>query len=161
MTPHLSRDRVAIAKAAIQLQTRFDTSGKTPAHWHHRNEFVRPARDASAAGFFVSIVEIGRRPAHRGLALVETRSWSADKRRRPNHFDWPCTRERAGPRREPLLAPPRSPEGIRFAPKRSRLVSRSAALLFSCLSLGEAMTVCLISLALAGLVAIVVWEAFA
>ncbi|MDA9435820.1 hypothetical protein [Bradyrhizobium sp. CCBAU 51627] len=50
---------------------------------------------------------------------------------------------------------------IRFAPKRSRLVPRSAALLFSCISLGETMTVYLISLALAGLVAIVMWEAFA
>jgi hypothetical protein len=66
--------------AAIQLQMKFDTSGKTPAEWHHRNEFVRPAREASAAGFFVSVAGIGRRPAHRGLALVETRSWSADKR---------------------------------------------------------------------------------
>ncbi|MGY3234833.1 MULTISPECIES: hypothetical protein [unclassified Bradyrhizobium] len=48
--------------------------------------------------------------------------------------------------------------GIRFAPKRSRLVPRSAALLFSRVRLGETMTVYLISLALAGLVAIVVWE---
>jgi len=94
-------------------------------------------------------------------------------RRRPNHIYWPCTRERAGPRREPLLAPPRSPQdGDKV---RAETIARCAAicrtvaflLLFrACsfspvVSLGGTMTVYLISLALAGLVAVVVWESFA
>jgi len=83
-------------------------------------------------------------------------------RRRPNQFigraraNVPARGARFCLRRRGLRK-----TGIRFAPKRSRLVSRSAALLFSRISLGETMTVYLISFALAGLVAVVVWEAFA
>ncbi|MCK1321549.1 hypothetical protein IVA94_11700 [Bradyrhizobium sp. 156] len=69
----------------------FDTSAKTLAEWHHRNEFGSPARKASAAGFFVSI-EIGR---PRRVAATHS---SNLVRRRPYHC-WPRTRERAGPRR--------------------------------------------------------------
>ncbi|MBC9876356.1 hypothetical protein G8O24_03230 [Bradyrhizobium sp. INPA01-394B] len=115
--------------------------------------------EASAAGFFVSISEIGRRPAHRGLALVETRSWSADQRAAVRTIYWPCTRESAGPRREPLLAPPRSPrDGDKV---RAETIAHRAAICRNVVFVGGTMTVYLISLALAGLVAIVAWESFA
>jgi hypothetical protein len=68
-------------------------------------QFGSPARNASAAGFFVSI-EIGRRRriAATHASNLERRS----ARRRPNHC-WPCTRERAGRGAGHLLAPLRSP----------------------------------------------------
>ena len=95
--------------------TSLDPSGKTLAEWHHRNEFVRPARDASAAGFFVSMSGIGRRPAHRGLALVETRSWSADRRAAVRNTLLAVHARTCRPAARALLAPPRSPEtGISF-----------------------------------------------
>jgi len=46
----------------------------------------RARAEASAAGFFVSIVEIGRRPAHRGLASLKRFMERRSARRRPNQF---------------------------------------------------------------------------
>lgn len=72
---------------------------------------------------------------------------------------WPSTRERAGPRREPLLAPPRSPQdGDKV---RAETIARRLAICRIVVFVGEKMTLYLISLALAGLIAIVVWEIFA
>ncbi|WP_426419515.1 hypothetical protein [Bradyrhizobium genosp. A] len=149
----------AIRSGLFHFDIGFDTSGKTPAEWHHRNEFVRPAREASAAGFFVSIAGIGRRPAHRGLALVETRSWSADKRAavrttllaehartcRPAARAFACAAAVSG-------------DGDKV---RAETIARRLAICRIVVFVGEKMTVYLISLALAGLVAIVVWEIFA
>ncbi|RTM11580.1 MAG: hypothetical protein EKK33_21395 [Bradyrhizobiaceae bacterium] len=79
-------------------------------------------------------------------------------RRRPNHC-WPCTRERAGPRRKGRSpAPLRSPDNteIGFAPE--TIAPRLTAICRAFSSDGGSMTAYLISLALAGLVAIVLWE---
>ncbi|MDN5004626.1 hypothetical protein ACFQZO_27635 [Bradyrhizobium sp. GCM10027634] len=80
-------------------------------------------------------------------------------RRRPNHF---IGRARANvPARgaSPLLAPPRSPQdGDKV---RAETIARRIAICRTVVSVGGRMTVYLISLALAGLVAIVVWEIFA
>jgi hypothetical protein len=58
-----------------------------------------------------------------------------------------------------LLAPPRSPQdGDKV---RAETIARRRAICRTLASVGETMTVYLISLALAGLIAIVVWEMFA
>src|SRR5436305_13148160 len=103
-------------------------------------------------GFFISISRSdGGRASGHALTNLERRS----ARRRLYHC-WPCTRERAGPRRERYsLTPLRSPgTEIGFAPETVAPHSRSAAHFFP----GETMTAYLISLALAGLVAIALWE---
>lgn len=59
----------------------------------------------------------------------------------------------------PVLAPPRSPkDGDKV---RAETIARRLAICRFVVLVGEKMTVYLISLALAGLVAIVVWEIFA
>jgi hypothetical protein len=75
-------------------------------------------------------------------------------RRRPNQF-WPCTRERAGPRRKLACAAAVPGAGIGFAPE--TIASSRSAALFAFME--EPMTAYLISLALIGLVAIVLLEA--
>jgi hypothetical protein len=107
-------------------------------------------------GFFHVETRDRTAAAHRGLALVETRSLSADQRAAVRTSYWPCTRERAGPQRKLACAVAVPGAGIGFAPETIALSSRSAAL-FAFME--EPMTAYLISLALAGLVAIVVWEA--
>src|SRR5947209_1782821 len=80
-------------------------------------------------GFFISISRSdGGRAFGHALTNLERRS----ARRRLYHC-WPCTRERAGPRRERYsLTPLRSPETeIGFAPETIAPHSRSAAHFFS------------------------------
>jgi len=50
------------------------------------SKLCRARAEISAAGFFVSIVEIGRRPAHRGLASLKRFMERRSARRRPNQF---------------------------------------------------------------------------
>ena len=95
------------------LEVSLDPSGKTPVYWHHRK--VRNPRGTPAAGFFMTIRD-RTAATHRGLALVETRSLSADQRaavRTISAIDWilPCARERAGLRRRRVSAPQRPREG--------------------------------------------------
>ena len=93
---------------------------------------------------------------HSRKTFMERRS----ARRRPNHC-WPCTRERAGPRRRGQSpAPLRSPEEdteIGFAPE---TIALRYAICRAFSFRGEMMTAYLISLAIAGLIAIVLWETF-
>jgi hypothetical protein len=49
---------------------RIDTSGKSLAKWHHRDEFVSARAEKSAAGFFVAAV---RQPGK--LLLIRDRLW--------------------------------------------------------------------------------------
>ena len=86
---------------------------------------------ASAAGFFVSISGIGRRPAHRGLALVERPSWNADQRAAVRTTLLAVHARTCRPAARAFACAAAVPGGDKFAPKRSRFVSRSAALLFS------------------------------
>ncbi|WP_426408316.1 hypothetical protein [Bradyrhizobium ganzhouense] len=119
----------------------------------------QPAREASAAGFFVSILGIGRRPAHRGLALVETRSWSADTRAAVRTTLIGRARANVparGASSACAAAVPGSGDKVR-----AETIARRLAICRTVAFVGETMTVYLISLALAGLVAIVVWEIFA
>jgi len=172
----------------------FDTSGKTLAEWHHRNEFelARAGRNPRRA-FSIQRKVLTRRAKHRHNAIIETSlvhprgtrsaagffvlDFGIGRRRRiaATHSLDNALRERRSARRRPNLllavhartcrpaapgllpAPLRSPGSteIGFAPETIALFARSAAHLFS---LGEKMTAYLISLAIAGLVAILLWE---
>ncbi|MCS3726502.1 hypothetical protein [Bradyrhizobium betae] len=131
-------------------------------HWHSGiiEKFVTPARVAAAAGFFHvhSRSDGGRALRPR---LVETRSWSADRRA--------AVRTIAG--RARANVPARGAESVAraaavsgiteigFAPE--TIAPRRAICRVFAFFVGETMTAYLISLALAGLVAIVLWEMFA
>jgi hypothetical protein len=71
-----------IGFAAFSLK--FDTSGKSDAHWHHRPNDVRPATEPAAAGLFIcprmddcyaigwrSEKSLTRRANHRHIAIIE------------------------------------------------------------------------------------------
>ena len=62
----LSLDRTISAAAVI----RFDTSGKTPAEWHHRNEFTLSPRGEIRCGLLRFDTRDRTPAALRRLALV-------------------------------------------------------------------------------------------
>jgi len=129
-------------------------------HWQTHIIANREARTGSSvAGFFVSAN--GRRPhvttPHPSHTLSQRRQRAAVRTTKTD-FRLAGTRERAGMRRGADAMTVRGPSkrGIRFAPQRSR-----QAICRTVHSGGHPMTAYLISLALVGLVTIVLWEACA
>jgi hypothetical protein len=72
-----------IGFAAFSLK--FDTSGKSPAHCHHREIEMSPRGANPPRAFCLRTPPIGRRPVRQDASLVLHAS--SPSRRRPNSFD--------------------------------------------------------------------------
>ncbi|MBR0741490.1 hypothetical protein JQ581_31610 [Bradyrhizobium liaoningense] len=135
----------------------FDAPGNTPAFGHHRGEPGSPARTPSAAGFLVLDCGIGRWPRVAATHLLDTRRGSADRRAAVRTI---AGRARAnvparGAKAIGRAAAVSGDTEIGFAPETIAPDGRDLPRIFF---KGGTMTAYLISLALAGLVAIVLWE---
>jgi hypothetical protein len=93
--------RSAILRNFLAARKTFDTSGKSPAHYHHRENRAEPAAEKSAAGFLFEKIPIGRRLLVTAPHLPTPVAWgvAGAPPSEPHSSSLAGTREGAGVRR--------------------------------------------------------------